>query len=433
MGNVWEWGKEVGGHSWRTAGDLGGSFDGIGSALFRDGFDVYARNELHKYGGPGGWNDPDYLLLGYLSNWKGETAPTPLTPNEQYTHVSLWCLLAAPLIFSGDITRLDDFTLEPALTNDEVIDVDQDPLGKPGRRVAKDGDLEVWAKDMEDGSQGRRPVQPRRGRGRRSPPNGPTSASPGTQIVRDLWRQKDLGELRRRVQGLRRPPRRRPGPPAARGPLGGRPLTAGCGYHEKHPGGPMKRPRLTGAHDRCSDRPRARLNSGPIAVGAGGRRPAACGLCPLLTLDGRTGRSDAPSPGPSLQRPSSKELLRVPPQVLVLQTSSRNKKGVNGDADWPLYKDARGDDVVFEAAGPGVSGACGGRPSIPPPWSNSISTAKESRAFASPSSTSTRAATRSSLAARLLREAGPVGWRAPGREFVRARPLRQVPEDQRQG
>ena len=121
------------------------------AALFRDGFDVYARNELHKYGGPGGWNDPDYLLLGYLSNWKGQTAPTPLTPNEQYTHVSLWCLVAAPLIFSGDITRLDDFTLS-LLTNDEVIDVDQDPLGKPGRRVAIDGDLEVWARDMEDGT-----------------------------------------------------------------------------------------------------------------------------------------------------------------------------------------------------------------------------------------------------------------------------------------
>jgi alpha-galactosidase len=75
MGSVWEWGKEVGGHSWRTAGDLGGSFEGIPATLFRDGFDVYARNGLHQFGGPGGWNDPDYLLLGYLSNWKGQTSP----------------------------------------------------------------------------------------------------------------------------------------------------------------------------------------------------------------------------------------------------------------------------------------------------------------------------------------------------------------------
>jgi alpha-galactosidase len=191
MGNVWEWGREVGGNSWRTAGDLGGSFEGIPQALFRDGFDVYTKNELHKFGGPGAWNDPDYLLLGYLSNWKGQTAPSPLTPNEQYTHVSLWCLLAAPLIFSGDITRLDDFTLS-LLTNDEVLDVDQDPLGKPGRRVAKEGDLEVWAREMEDGSLAV-------GLFNRGHTVSVVTAKwadlgiSGKQQVRDLWRQSDIG------------------------------------------------------------------------------------------------------------------------------------------------------------------------------------------------------------------------------------------------
>lgn len=191
MGNVWEWGREVGGNSWRTAGDLGGSFEGIPKALFRDGFDVYTNNELHKFGGPGAWNDPDYLLLGYLSNWKGQTAPTPLTPNEQYAHVSLWCLLAAPLIFSGDITRLDDFTLG-LLTNDEVIEVDQDPLGKPGRRVAKEGDSEVWSKEMEDGSLAV-------GLFNRGPSVSVVTAKwtdlslRGQQRVRDLWRQSDIG------------------------------------------------------------------------------------------------------------------------------------------------------------------------------------------------------------------------------------------------
>ena len=190
-GDVWQWGKQAGGHSWRTAGDLGGSFQGIPAALFRDAFDLYARRDLHKFGGPGGWNDPDYLLLGYLSNWRGQTVPTPLTPDEQYTHVSLWCLLAAPLIFSGDITRLDPFTLS-LLTNDEVIAVDQDPLGKPGRRVAKDGNLEVWAKDMEDGSKAV-------GLFNRGPAEAVVTVGwadlgvAGQQLVRDLWRQKDLG------------------------------------------------------------------------------------------------------------------------------------------------------------------------------------------------------------------------------------------------
>ncbi len=193
MGKVWEWGAAVGGNSWRTADDLGGRFEGIPAALFRDGFDVYSKNELHRYGGPGHWNDPDYLLIGYLSDWKGGTAETPLTPNEQYTHISLWSLVAAPLIFSGDITRLDEFTLN-VLTNDEIIDVDQDPLGKPGRRVAKNGDLEIWVKAMEDGSKAV-------GLFNRGEGLAEVTASwseidvQGRQKVRDLWRQKDLGVL----------------------------------------------------------------------------------------------------------------------------------------------------------------------------------------------------------------------------------------------
>jgi len=191
MDDVWEWGKEVGGNSWRTAGDLGGSFEKIGLALFRDGFDLYAEKELHRYGGPGSWNDPDYLLLGYLSNWKDQTVPTPLTSNEQYSHVSLWCLLAAPLIFSGDITRLDAFTLN-LLTNDEVIEVDQDPLGQPGRRISKDGDLEVWARPMEDGSLAVGLFN--RGEGLRVvTAKWKDLGISGPRKVRDLWRQRDVG------------------------------------------------------------------------------------------------------------------------------------------------------------------------------------------------------------------------------------------------
>ncbi|MHB1033555.1 MAG: NPCBM/NEW2 domain-containing protein [Pirellulales bacterium] len=193
MGDVWKWGKEVGGNSWRTAGDLGGSYEGIPAALFRDGFDYYPLHELQKYGGPGGWNDPDYLLLGYLSNWQGQTAPTPLSPNEQYSHVSLWCILAAPLILSGDMTRLDEFTLS-LLSNDEVLDVDQDPLGKSGRRMARQEGLEVWAKDLEDGSKAV-------GLFNRGEMEAKITAKwsdlgvSGKQRVRDLWRQQDLGEF----------------------------------------------------------------------------------------------------------------------------------------------------------------------------------------------------------------------------------------------
>ena len=191
IGKVWEWGREVGGNSWRTAGDLGGSFEGIGAAIFRDGFDVYSKDKLHLFARPGGWNDPDYLLIGYLSNWRGQTVPTPLTPNEQYAHISLWCLVAAPLIFSGDITRLDEFTLS-LLTNDEMIDIDQDPLGIPGRRVAVDEEREVWVKELEDGSvavglfnRGEFPSM--------VTAKWPDLKLSGKQKVRDLWRQKNVG------------------------------------------------------------------------------------------------------------------------------------------------------------------------------------------------------------------------------------------------
>jgi alpha-galactosidase len=195
MGKVWKWGGKVGGQSWRTADDLGGSFEGIGKALFRDGFDVYSRDSLHLYAGPGGWNDPDYLLLGYLSNWKGKTVPTPLTPNEQYTQVSLWSIVAAPLIFSGDITRMDDFTLS-LLSNDEVIDVDQDPLGKPGYRVSKNKDREIWVRQMDDGSM----VVGLFNRGETEAKITVRWTDLNSKIpyykVRDLWRQKNVGTFR---------------------------------------------------------------------------------------------------------------------------------------------------------------------------------------------------------------------------------------------
>ncbi len=194
MGDVWKWGREVGGQSWRTADDLGGSFEGIGTALFRDGFDVYSRDSLHLYGEPGGWNDPDYLLIGYLSNWKGKTVPTPLTPNEQYTQVSLWSIVAAPLILSGDITRLDDFTLS-LLTNDEIIEVDQDVMGKPGYRVSKDGEIEVWIRPLEDGSHAVGLFN--RGKTETMITAYWTDLGiSGKQKVRDLWRQKDIGNFK---------------------------------------------------------------------------------------------------------------------------------------------------------------------------------------------------------------------------------------------
>jgi alpha-galactosidase len=184
MGNVWEWGTEVGGNSWRTTQDINDSWSSMANIGFNQ-----AGHE--KYAGPGHFNDPDMLVIGKLG-W-GRLRPTKLTPNEQYTHISLWCLLASPLLIGCDMTQLDEFTLG-LLTNDEVLDVNQDPLGRQASRVAQIETLEVWAKDLEDGSKAVGLFN--RGSGEKTvTANWADLGLSGKQTVRDLWRQKDLGSV----------------------------------------------------------------------------------------------------------------------------------------------------------------------------------------------------------------------------------------------
>jgi alpha-galactosidase len=116
-----------------------------------------------------------------------------LTPNEQYTHISLWCLLSAPLLIGCDMTQLDDFTLS-LLSNDEVLEVDQDALGRQASRVAQNGNLEVWAKDMADGSKAVGLFN-RGEASARVTVNWSEVGITGKHAVRDLWRQKDLGKF----------------------------------------------------------------------------------------------------------------------------------------------------------------------------------------------------------------------------------------------
>jgi alpha-galactosidase len=183
MGNVWEWGAEVGGNSWRTTGDIRDTWKSMAGIGFN-------QNGHEKYAGPGHFNDPDMLVVGQVG-WGPSLHPTRLTANEQYTHISLWCLLSAPLLIGCDMTQLDAFTTN-LLSNDEVLEVDQDPLGKQAARVSKEGDVEVWAKPMEDGSLAV-------GIFNRGEWDAKATAKwsdlgiSGARKVRDLWRQKDLG------------------------------------------------------------------------------------------------------------------------------------------------------------------------------------------------------------------------------------------------
>jgi alpha-galactosidase len=183
--NVWQWGASVGGNSWRTTGDISdswGSMSGIG----------FNQDKTAPYAKPGNWNDPDMLIVGKVG-W-GHLHPTRLTPNEQYTHISLWCLLSAPLLIGCDMTQLDPFTLN-LLENDEVLAVDQDPLGKEAMTVVKNGETRVYAKDLADGSKavglfnlGETETQITVG--------WSDLGLKGKLHVRDLWRQKDLGKFK---------------------------------------------------------------------------------------------------------------------------------------------------------------------------------------------------------------------------------------------
>lgn len=142
------------------------------------------------WSGPGRWADPDMLLVGHMG-LKGPLRPTHLTPDEQYTHVSLWALWSAPLFVSCPLDRLDAFTLS-LLSNDDVLDVDQDPLGRMAVLVAKDGPGEVWAKPLAGGGWAVGLFN----RGATSRPVRVTWAqlgASGARPVRDLWRQQDLG------------------------------------------------------------------------------------------------------------------------------------------------------------------------------------------------------------------------------------------------
>jgi alpha-galactosidase len=174
-------------NAWRTTGDIRDDWKRVSEIGF--GQDRWAA-----YAGPGHWNDPDMLVVG-LVGWGPKLHASNLTPDEQYTHISLWCLLSAPLIIGCDIARIDPFTLG-LLTNDEVLALDQDGLGREATQVVSDGDRVVYAKSLEDGSIAVGIFN--RGASASAMtvtwgPWGDLTAVKGPLRVRDLWRQKDLG------------------------------------------------------------------------------------------------------------------------------------------------------------------------------------------------------------------------------------------------
>jgi len=157
-------------------------------------YDIWEQHQhWEPFNRPGHWNHPCPLRIGRLGGWaERPLQPTRLTPDEQYSHISLWCLWSAPLIIGCALDTLDDFTLG-LLTNDEVLDVNQDPLGRQARQLTVGGH-EVLVKDLWDGSKAVGLFNP----GESEDEVGVTWRDlgvTGPQAVRDLWRQENLGTM----------------------------------------------------------------------------------------------------------------------------------------------------------------------------------------------------------------------------------------------
>ena len=185
MSDVWKWGDSVGGNSWRTTNDITDTWVSVKDiALAQDKSAAWAK--------PGNWNDPDMLVVGTVG-W-GNPHKSKLKPDEQYLHISLWCLFSSPLLIGCDMEKLDDFTLN-LLTNDEVIEINQDPLGKQATCVQTIGELRIFVKELEDGSRAvgfcnfgidiiDLPYK-----------DFEKIGLNGKFKVRDLWRQKDISTI----------------------------------------------------------------------------------------------------------------------------------------------------------------------------------------------------------------------------------------------
>jgi alpha-galactosidase len=186
----WLWGEGIG-NLWRTTGDISDHWQGRkkwedGSCCSNGMLDIVDQQVgIESFAGPGHWNDPDMLEVGNGG----------MSDVEYRSHFSLWAILAAPLIAGNDLRSMRP-EIHDILTNKEVIAVDQDPLGREGERVARNGDLEVWAKQLQDGSRAVVLLN-RSNAAHEISANWEDLGYPAhlDAAVRDLWQHKDFGKF----------------------------------------------------------------------------------------------------------------------------------------------------------------------------------------------------------------------------------------------
>src|SRR5262245_51638537 len=176
--DVWKWGASVGGNLWRTTEDISDSYLSMAAIGF-------GQIDIARYAGPGHWNDPDMLEVGNGG----------MNEEEYRTHMSLWALLAAPLLAGNDLATMTPATTA-LLTNPAVIAIDQDPRGVQGERVWVKGALEVWVKPLANDSTAVG-VFNRSDRAREAEAEVPLGELGFQERVHghDVWNNKDLGLL----------------------------------------------------------------------------------------------------------------------------------------------------------------------------------------------------------------------------------------------
>jgi len=170
--DVWTWGADVGGNLWRTTGDIRDTWD----SMTRIGF---AQDSLARFAKPGHWNDPDMLEIGNGG----------MSADEYRTHMSLWSILAAPLLAGNDLRAMAP-EIRDILLNREVIAIDQDAGGRQGARAWQDGDREIWTRELADGS--RAVALFNRGDAPASITARWSSLGIRARRARDLWAHRDV-------------------------------------------------------------------------------------------------------------------------------------------------------------------------------------------------------------------------------------------------
>jgi alpha-galactosidase len=145
----WLWGREVGGQLWRTSYDVYDMWDSPRNEMSPIGIlaSIDVMVNLARFAGPGGWNDPDMLVVGLKNT--GNIRGGGCNDIEYRSQMSMWCMFSAPLMIGCDISNMNEST-KTILMNKEIIAIDQDSLGMQAIRVMRKDCLDAWKKPLSN-------------------------------------------------------------------------------------------------------------------------------------------------------------------------------------------------------------------------------------------------------------------------------------------